>query len=175
MIRLKKVEPKPNIGLRITMTKWRPATTLINGAKPKSQMSREIIKEIKMKRIAQSALAATIIAVICIFTGCTLNDPQTPSEVVKAAYMAANNGNYEKADKYLSQELLSMSNLFFGGTKSIWDKNTHSKTLKEIEIMNEVVDGETAKINFIFHYQDESTKKENQTLKKVEGKWKMVD
>ena len=103
---------------------------------------------------------------------------KSPSDVVKSAYMAANKGEYSEADKYLSSEILNaLKNglgAVGGGSKGTWDRYTQNGTIEKIEILNEEIRGEGAKVSFKLYFKDGSTKDSKEPLRLENGEWKIT-
>ena len=105
-----------------------------------------------------------------------------PSEVVKAAYMAANEAKYSEADKFLSSEIMNavkelsdgLKDELLAGLKEAWDAKTNNRTIKEIEIVKEDEQGKEAKITIKIHFKDGKTDDVVETLIKEGGQWKMT-
>lgn len=99
--------------------------------------------------IVPLALATVVVATGCEGGGGGGLFGKSPGEVVKAAYMAANAGQYSEAEKYLSSEVLNAMKgglgVLAGGMKGMWDKTTRDGTIDSIEILSEEVRGEGAK------------------------------
>jgi major membrane immunogen (membrane-anchored lipoprotein) len=115
--------------------------------------------------------AVILILAVAVVTGAC---SKSPSDVVVAAYMAANDGKYSEANSYVDPEILSQ----VGGDaamKQLWDLRTEGGTIQRIEILREEVRGETAKVYFRIHLKDGSTEERNRELLKKNGKWKMID
>lgn len=131
-----------------------------------------------MSRISQAALAAILITGFIFFGGCDSIGQKSPSEVVKAAYMAANEGKYSEAEKYLSSEVITAMKgglgALAGGMKGAWDKTTRNGTIEKIEIIDEGVRGESATVKFRIHFKDGKTKDDDEPLIKENGQWKIT-
>ena len=100
-----------------------------------------------------------------------------PSEVVIAAYMAANQEKYAEAEKYLSSEAktaIQEATELAGGIKDVWDTKTRNATIDGIEITQQDVRGETATIAIIIHFKDGSISNQHESLIKEGGQWKMT-
>ncbi len=103
---------------------------------------------------------------------------KSPSDVVKAAYLAANEARYTEFESYLSSEALAMSKtpaaVMSGGIKGALDKVTRNGTIVRIEILKEEIRGEGAKVQYKFHFKDGSTEESDDTLVLQKGLWKMT-
>ncbi len=92
--------------------------------------------------------------------------------------MAANEGKYSEAEKYMSSEVINAmkSGLWAiaGGWKGVWDKTTRNGTIHEIEILKEEVRGEGATVYFRIHFKDGKTKDDDEPLIKEGGQWKIT-
>ena len=109
--------------------------------------------------------------------GCKLIG-ESPSEVVEAAYMAANRGEYSEAEHHLSSEALNAMKgtlgILAGGMKEVWDRETKNGSIDRIEIVGEQIRGEGAAVYCRFHYKDGSTKDSSESLIKENGVWKIT-
>ena len=100
-----------------------------------------------------------------------------PSEVVTAAYMAANEEKYAEAEKYLSAEAktaIQEAKELAGGIKDVWDTKTRNATIDGIEITQQDVQGEKATIAILIHFKDGSSSNQHESLVKEGGQWKMT-
>jgi len=110
------------------------------------------------------------LAFFLLLTGCS-NAKKTPSEVVKAAYMAANAGKYGEASEYLCRDTLAVVRVL--GEKDVWDTATRSRTITKIEILEERVEEQRARVYFRIYFKDGSYKNDDEILV-LEGKtWKI--
>jgi len=97
---------------------------------------------------------------------------KSPSEVVRACYMAANKGEYSDAQKYFSSELLN--SLKGVGTKNMLDKVTRNGTIDTLEILSEQVRGEGAIVYLKIRFKDGNTVNAKDSLVKENGDWKVT-
>lgn len=102
---------------------------------------------------------------------------ESPSSVVKDAYMACNSGEYSKLDQYLSADTKKMVHsdraTAVGGLKKACDESSHNGTITSIEIKSETMRGEGATVVADIHFRDGSTDRGDVTELVVEdGKWK---
>jgi hypothetical protein len=98
----------------------------------------------------------------------------SPSQVVVAAYMAANEGKYSEAEKYMSSGLINA--IKEGeGVKGVWDKTTRNGTIQKIEIREEFVRKEfgAAIVHFGITFKDGKTLGDSEILIKEGGQWKI--
>ena len=100
---------------------------------------------------------------------------KSPSDVVKTFYQTANEGKYSDAVLLLSEgERAAMQRLGVG-LKHHLDKNTRNGTIKDVQILSEVIRGEGATVIARISYQDGSTNTNDQTnLIKEKGSWKIT-
>jgi len=100
-----------------------------------------------------------------------------PSEIVTAAYMAANQEKYAEAEKYLSLEAktaVQEATELAGGIKDVWDTKTRNATIEGIEITQQDVRGEKATIAILIHFNDGSISNQHESLIIERGQWKMT-
>ncbi len=129
----------------------------------------------KVKRRTSYWLSA-VMAVILTLAGCATKDPNSPGEVVKAAYLAANEGQYAEVEKHLSSKTRSKLKLlvFLGGSlEEALNKETKKGTIKKIKIKKVEIQGEEAIVRFKLHFQDGTTKDGEKKLIKEDGEWKI--
>ena len=121
-----------------------------------------------------------ILALLLATGACEKSDPETkrPSDVIVAAYMAANDGKYSAVEPHLSSEfrnaMKSSLGTLAGGTKGVWDRETRDGTVQRIEILEENVRGEGATVSFRIHYEDGETETEAEPLIMEDGIWKIT-
>jgi hypothetical protein len=119
-----------------------------------------------------------MVFVTFLFTGCEKSVQKSPSEVVKEAYMLANEGEYSETEKYFTSELLEHMKsdewIERGGLKGAWDRFTKDRTIERIEIQDESISGDSAIVKFRLYFKDGSTKDEDEPLKKEMDAWKIT-
>lgn len=132
---------------------------------------------------ARYAIRAISIAALLVGAGCGGAGGgglfgKSPGNVVKAAYMAGNAGQYTEAEKYFSSAALNIMKdervVLAGGMKGMWDHLTRGGTIDRFEILSEEVRGEGAKVFFRIHFKDGDTDNGDETLIKENGEWKMT-
>lgn len=128
-------------------------------------------------------LLVGFIGLTFLFFGCSKTKQESPSEaseVVKAAYMAANEGKYSEADKYsaFGDMIKEMTKVFGGSTKETWDETTRNGTIERIEILKEKIEkesmGTAVRVYFRLYFKDGQTKDDDNLLIKDEDGWKIV-
>jgi hypothetical protein len=126
-----------------------------------------------MKRGACLFLAISFLTLV--ITGCS-HASNSPANTVKSAYEAANRGDYSEASKYLSEEIKRSAEELGGSEalKTVWDKVTRNKTVKEIEIKDEIITGDEATVNFKLVFTDNSSDTDKENLRKIDGAWLIV-
>lgn len=100
--------------------------------------------------------------------------PEQPSEVVRAAYEAANKGDYEKAEHHMTK--FGRELLLQGGVnrRDRWDHLTRDRSIKEIVVVNESVLDDSATVTIKCYFADDSFVKQEESLKMEDGAWRMV-
>jgi Domain of unknown function (DUF4878) len=125
----------------------------------------------------RAAVLVILALLIMSMTGCALFT-KTPGQVVKAAWMTANAGQYQQAEKYLSTEVKKSMRggliAVFGGMNNIWDIRTRHGSIAKIDILKEEVRGDHAKVFFRVHFKNGETKDEDETMIKEKGEWKIA-
>ncbi|MBA7546838.1 hypothetical protein ES705_39237 [subsurface metagenome] len=123
--------------------------------------------------------------VVSLVSGCSGGG--SPSDVAKDFYKAGNDGNYEKAESYLS---ISMEMAFemgaFGGVgftggsglefENMMDGATKDGTIARIEVKGgeEYPGGYQAMVYLTLHYTDGSRAQDVLMLQKEDGNWKIL-
>lgn len=124
------------------------------------------------------AVLVTALLLSGFFKGCTVPiQGQYPRDVVVAAYMAANKGDYAQVGRYLSYERRNAIKKG-KGMQEEWNLITRSGTIEKIDIMKEEQEGEGAKVFFTLHFKDGSKRDDTESLIKQESKgeeerWKL--
>ena len=140
------------------------------------------------KETSLKALLIIVAALVCVnsIISCSGDGSKTqsssetqmkPSEVVTAAYMAANEEKYAEAEKYISSEAktaIQEATELAGGMKDVWDTKTRNATIDGIEITQQDVQGEKATIAILIHFKDGSISNQHESLVKEGGQWKMT-
>jgi len=123
-------------------------------------------------KLCKSMMVISII-IIPLLLSCA--STKSPSQVVVAAYMAANEGKYFEVEKYMSSEMINAKKEGEGGVKGTCDKATRNRTIQKIEIREEVVRKEfgAAIVYFRIHFKDGETKDDDEILIKEGGQWKI--
>ena len=119
-------------------------------------------------------LFVMVITLLDLYTGCGINGEKSPSATVEAAYMAANDGKYSEAEKYLSSEFINAQKTGVVVLKGVWDLATRNGTIQKIEILKEEVGGEEATVYIKLYFKDGSTKEDCEPLIKENGVWKIT-
>lgn len=103
----------------------------------------------------------------------------SPGEVVKAAYLAANAGNYEEANRYLGSRMFEIVKSETGryGAKPDWwwdNRMTRHRTIERIEILKEDTKlAETAYVEVRIIYSDGKTREKEHMVIREDGVWKL--
>jgi hypothetical protein len=112
-------------------------------------------------------LAAVVVLVIA------LSGSRSPSEVVKATFLSANQGRYSDANNGLSSQLRAIQDQT-GMAKQLWDCVTRKGSITKVEILKEEVRGEGATVCFIIHYKEGRSFDSQEDLVKEGGNWKIA-
>jgi hypothetical protein len=132
-----------------------------------------------MNRTSGVLFLAIGISLFMFTSGCDSIGQKSPSQVVIAAYMAANEGKYSETEKYLSSIVLKFFKIapkagVGGSIISLWDRATRYGTIRRIEILGEKVRGIRATVSFRIHFKDGKTNDEKLPLIKEDGQWKIT-
>ena len=126
------------------------------------------------KRILLLSIA---LAILVTAAGCTDMGSESPSDVVKAVYLAANDGNTEEVERRLSApdpaaiEIIGI--LASQGRQQRWKPSVKKGSIQSIEILSEQKTTYRATVRFRLNMTN-GAKKEMQTqLIKEAGAWKI--
>jgi hypothetical protein len=120
----------------------------------------------------------TLVWLVLCLTSCGWVQ-KSPSETVKAAYMACNEGKYSEAESYFSTDVVNMLHgpmgAAAGGIKSVCDENTRKGSITKVEILSEEIKGEGATVVATIHFKDGSRKENDKSeLLRESGRWKIA-
>lgn len=96
------------------------------------------------------------------------SDGRMPFEVLKAGIMAGNEGDYDKAATWVVP-----SGGMVGDNFMLWQKATNNGTVKSVEHTDEEYQGQGVSVGYTIHFEDGSSKSDDATLVKVDGRWKI--
>ncbi len=113
-----------------------------------------------MKKLFFIAAAFSLVAAV----GCNKGGG-SPKEVAEKFYKAVNNKDFNEAKNYATKESASMLDMMSTFAKTLPAKS------KDIEVLNEKVEGETATVDV---KDKETGKVQTAKLKKEDGKWKVA-
>jgi len=130
----------------------------------------------------QALLHSVLVAICFLSLSCgSMPRPfqQTPGDVVKAFYLAANEGKYSEAEQMLSEDagraIRGDLGQLAGGFKKICDQDTKNGTILRVEISKEEIRGEGASVVANIFFKDGSTKdNDKSSLIKEKGSWKLT-
>lgn len=128
-----------------------------------------------MRRSILILYMAVVFSVVLSFS-CGRSKAETPSETVVKIYMAANEGWYSTAERYIYSEVLSSIKQNFGTLYiiNIWDKYTKHGEIQRIEIVEELIRGERAEVLFKVHFKDNQVREDRDMLIKENRLWKIL-
>ena len=121
--------------------------------------------------------AAVLLVLIVLFGCADLLGSETPSEVVMAAYTAANDGNSVEVEKRLSSpdpaavEIIGI--LASDGKQQQWKPSVKPGTLQSVEILSEEKTTYRATVTFKLHFKNGKKKEMQLPLIKEAGYWKI--
>ena len=126
-----------------------------------------------MTRPTRSLTSISIVSVLLF--GCGFK--KSPSDIVKATYMAANSGQYSEVEKHLSREALRTINgpqgASSGGLKGIFNKKTDNGNIEKIEVEREFIKDEQAVVRILIHLKSGRRAEDGVILIKEDGEWKL--
>lgn len=100
----------------------------------------------------------------------------TPSAVLTAFYKACNDGLYSKAEQFATKESIDYIKTTFallGGLKGYCDEMTEEGTLERVEVKDERVRGEGARLAIVLHYKGGKTERGEESLVKTASGWRV--
>ena len=123
-------------------------------------------------------LPSVAVIIMFIVSGCAdLLGSESPSDVLRAAYMAANDGNTEEVEKRLSApdpaavEIIGI--LASNGRQQRWKPSVRKGSIQSIEILEEQTTAYRANVRFKLHLKDGTSKEMEVPLIKEGGVWKI--
>jgi hypothetical protein len=104
---------------------------------------------------------------------------KSPGEVVKAYYIAANEGNFSELEETLSEgaksALKSHRGQLGGGIKGACDRESRNRSIIRVDITKEEIRGDGATVTANISFKDGSTKSNDKThLIREKGSWKIA-
>lgn len=116
--------------------------------------------------------ASTLILNLMILTACA---SRTPSAAAENFYRAVEKGDTDTAISLISPEVVGMigANKIKSGLQEQGLKMKEKGGISKIEIKDESVVGEAAKLTVVLTFGNGTVETENMKLKKLEGKWKI--
>lgn len=133
-----------------------------------------------MKRILTTVFRVTLLALSASCGAASTPLQNSPSDVVRAFYRAANDGRYSAAEQLLSEEarnaIRGPLGQMAGGSKAMFDTASRNGTITAVEIQNEEIRGEGAVVVAKIWYKDGPADgdEERESLIKVNGSWKLT-
>jgi hypothetical protein len=115
-------------------------------------------------------LLVTLLVVVVVVA---LSAGQSPSDVLKATFLDANEGRYSDANNGLSSQMRAIHDRA-GYAKVLWDAVTRKGSITKVEILKEEIRGEGATVRFKIHYKDGRTFECEEDLIKENGSWKLA-
>jgi hypothetical protein len=135
------------------------------------QVSKE--RRHRMKRLTTLVVALGLLASLA--TGC---GGGSPSDVAKAFYRTGNEGNYAKAESYMSINMQMAFEMVGLGMdfENAMDVATRYGTIAQIEVrgVEEYPGGYQAMVYLTLHYTDGSEAQDYLMLQKEDGNWKIM-
>jgi hypothetical protein len=122
-------------------------------------------------------LLSITLAILVTAAGCAGMGSESPSDVVKAVYMAANDGNTGEVERRLSApdsatvEIIGI--LASQGKQQRWKPSVKKGSIESIEILNEQKTTYRATVRFRLHFKDGKKKEMQVPLIKEGGVWKI--
>jgi len=132
-----------------------------------------------MKKL--SLIVMVVMALALALIGCT-KYPETPEEVVKACYHSLVNSDYEGYTSFISADSqgLVTSKEFKEEFEEQLSSGWEAQHFKEIEITDVKIENDTARVELIVYYNQQSSRYPNgmdpttRYLVKEQGQWKIL-
>ncbi len=117
-----------------------------------------------------------LVAVLAFTTATRFIHYGSPAEAITAFHSACNSRRYSVAEKLLVPEGLLTNDIAAvdGGLRAICDVETKQGHLQKIEVLNEEIRGETARVRYRLYYADGSTIEDSQGLVVEHWAWKIA-
>ncbi|MEQ6391234.1 YkyA family protein [Bacillaceae bacterium S4-13-58] len=128
--------------------------------------------EFMMKKL----LITIFLTFALILIGCNSEEKQeesTPGQIVEQFLIDANEGENNKAEVYLSEEILSTSDMWGMSIKDGMNNITQAGTIKSIDITDELIGEQRAIVDLTITYKDNSAHVTTITMLKEERDWKI--
>ena len=130
----------------------------------------------------RNTLMVSIVMAMVLLVACNgasgPSSGSSPEEVIKAFYKAANDGKYEDAKQYLSEQSLRTVEgplgALLGGWKGIVDNYTRDGTLDRVGVSDVNVRGDGASCTVIKHFRGGSTERLDIDFIREAGIWKIA-
>jgi acetyl esterase/lipase len=97
---------------------------------------------------------------------------QTPSALVQDTFAKANAGHYAEASENLPHDMRDGFRRDPARRGRAWDAITKRKSIADVRIVNESINGDSAFVTFVLRYRDGSEVKVMETATKEDGAWK---
>lgn len=124
-----------------------------------------------MKTLIVTLMSLMVLSI----TACSSFD--SPSTVVKNFYEYVEAGKVNDAYELITKDGKEMLKQYGGGVSALSDLTRKIKNkggLKAINIENEEITGDTAKVVFVITYGNGTTEKDNEALIKEQSSWKIT-
>ncbi len=99
-------------------------------------------------------------------------DQPAPGDVIKSARLAANAGDYSKANSYLSSTAIASAQAQGLELQAVWDQVTHDGQLQRVDILQTTTRGEGAIVRYRVTYRDGTSETLTTRVVKEHGAWK---
>jgi hypothetical protein len=96
---------------------------------------------------------------------------ESPSEALETAFRAANEGDYDTADEYLTPQ---MTRELDGDTRNFWDSATEGGSITEINSQVEDQQGGSASVQIFLQYETGGSSGIVVPMTRQDGKWKIL-
>lgn len=122
-------------------------------------------------------IVAGMFVVLGLFANLAGFFEETPSEALESAYRAANKGDYEEANGYLSSRVLRGEPADGPPTdeelRASWDASTRNRTASRISVYNEVVEGREARVEVSLSFGAGGSSGMVVRMAEEDGRWKI--
>jgi hypothetical protein len=125
-------------------------------------------------RLSTGVLAGTAVAIFVVLGVLMLYSgifEESPSEALETAFQAANEGDYDTADRYLTRQLIGD---LHGNTRGYWDSVTENGSVSDTSTLVEELQGGSARVQIFLQYETGGSFSIVVPMTRQDGKWKVL-
>jgi len=129
---------------------------------------------------------AFIIQIVLLTCGCEKSADRSsqksiqksPGETVTAFYTAANKGQYQEAERYLSADVLNLLKSQSGrpddAVRKVLDQTTRNRSIVKIDIEKDLTEAGKTVVHYTLHFRDGRKETGNKILIRELKNWKLT-